>query len=137
MKLSRKILLVALVLVFAKSVEGMVAAPVLDFDTIANQPIPESFQPKWNDNNVNPVQFTTPVGRYIYFTIMRNGAPLNNNVNFVATNIVHGNLNHQQPPQNAETNIYFPLDGHQPTTPEAVSWSCANIDNREDSPVTK
>ena len=33
-------------------------------------------------------------------------------------------------------NIYFPADGTQPTTPEAVEYSCANVDNREDSPIT-
>ena len=34
-------------------------------------------------------------------------------------------------------NIYFPADGTQPTTPEAVEYSCANIDNRENSPITE
>ncbi|MCR5224725.1 MAG: hypothetical protein K6C34_01455 [Alphaproteobacteria bacterium] len=34
-------------------------------------------------------------------------------------------------------NIYFPADGRQPTTPEAVEYACANIDNREDSPITE
>lgn len=33
--------------------------------------------------------------------------------------------------------IYFPADGTQPTTKEAVEYSCANIDNREDSSITK
>lgn len=33
--------------------------------------------------------------------------------------------------------IYFPNDGRQPTTEEAVVWSCANIDNEEDSPITE
>lgn len=37
---------------------------------------------------------------------------------------------------NMEGNIYFPADGTQPTTEEAVKYSCANIDNREDSPIT-
>jgi hypothetical protein len=32
--------------------------------------------------------------------------------------------------------IYFPRDGHQPTTAEAVRYSCANVDNRENSPIT-
>lgn len=32
--------------------------------------------------------------------------------------------------------IYFPLNGHQPTTEDAVKWSCANIDNTETSPIT-
>ena len=117
----------------------MAAAPVLDFDTIfiLNQLIPESFQPEWNNNNANPVQLTTPVGRYIYFTVMRNGAPLHNNVNFAATNVIPGQMRLQRPPQHVETNIYFPIDGSQPTTPEAVKYSCANIDNRLDSPITE
>lgn len=34
-------------------------------------------------------------------------------------------------------NIYFPSDGTQPSTPEAVEYSCANINNREDSPITE
>ncbi len=34
-------------------------------------------------------------------------------------------------------NIYFPRNGVQPTTPEAVEYSCANIDNRENSPITE
>ncbi len=33
-------------------------------------------------------------------------------------------------------NIYFPADGTQPTTKEAVEYSCANIDNTESSPIT-
>jgi hypothetical protein len=37
----------------------------------------------------------------------------------------------------ANVDIYFPIDGHQPTTPNAVVWSCANIDNRENSPITE
>ena len=36
----------------------------------------------------------------------------------------------------ADGNIYFPRNGAQPTTPEAVEYSCANIDNRENSPIT-
>lgn len=36
-----------------------------------------------------------------------------------------------------EGNIYFPADGHQPTTLEAVQYSSANIDNRENSPITE
>ena len=33
--------------------------------------------------------------------------------------------------------IYFPKNGHQPITVEAVRYSCANIDNRESSPITE
>ena len=28
------------------------------------------------------------------------------------------------------------MDEHQPTTEYVVKWSCANIDSREDSPIT-
>lgn len=42
-----------------------------------------------------------------------------------------------QVPNANNANIYFPVDGRQPTTPEAAEWSCANIDNREDSPITE
>ena len=35
-------------------------------------------------------------------------------------------------------NIYFPSDGTQPTTPEAVEYSCANVDAyNEHSPITE
>ncbi len=37
----------------------------------------------------------------------------------------------------ADGNIYFPADGTQPTAKEVAEYSCANIDNRADSPITK
>jgi hypothetical protein len=38
----------------------------------------------------------------------------------------------------ANADIYFPIDGHQPTTPEAAQWSCANVDaNNLVSPITR
>jgi hypothetical protein len=33
-------------------------------------------------------------------------------------------------------NIFFPSNGVQPTTEEAIEYSCAKIDNREDSSIT-
>ncbi len=33
--------------------------------------------------------------------------------------------------------IYFPADGTRPTTKEIVEYSCANVDNSEDSSITK
>lgn len=33
--------------------------------------------------------------------------------------------------------IWFPRDGHQPNSKDAAKWACANIDNREDSPITE
>ncbi|MDR1333699.1 MAG: hypothetical protein LBJ71_00575, partial [Holosporaceae bacterium] len=41
------------------------------------------------------------------------------------------------PNTNPEAHVYFPINGVQPTTPEAVEYSCANVDNREDSPITE
>ena len=38
---------------------------------------------------------------------------------------------------NPAAHIYFPVDGRQPTTEEAVVWSCANVDNREHFPITE
>jgi hypothetical protein len=36
-----------------------------------------------------------------------------------------------------KSKIYFPIDSHQPTTPEAAVWSCANVDaNNPASPIT-
>lgn len=37
---------------------------------------------------------------------------------------------------NSDGNIYFPTNGVQPTTEEAVILSCANVDNTPTSPVT-
>lgn len=34
-------------------------------------------------------------------------------------------------------NLYFPFDGHQPTTREAATWSCAYVDNTLTSPITE
>ena len=135
----RKILLVAIIFVFAWNAKGMqhqalpLAAPVvganiLDFDTIANvgDNIPAMFQPKIYEpagyNAAGPNNL-----RYVYFTVFNPGE------------VEDGNFIHavRRNPNQADKNIFFPMDGHQPTTPEAVSWSCANIDNREDSPVTK
>jgi hypothetical protein len=45
---------------------------------------------------------------------------------FIGANIPH-------PP----VRLYFSTNGVQPTTPEAVEYSCANIDNRENSPITE
>ncbi len=38
---------------------------------------------------------------------------------------------------NLDGNIYFPADGSQPTTHEAVKYSCANVDNSPSSPITE
>lgn len=43
-----------------------------------------------------------------------------------------------QVPNANNANIYFPVDGRQPTTQEAAEWSCANIGaNNPNAPVTE
>lgn len=109
-------------------VQRVLPAPVgarLDFNNIfnLNENIPEYFQPKTHAVQINGA----PNIRCVYFAIPANGVV--NNARF------HVAL-HQQPNLN-DHNIYFSTDGHQPTTQEAVAWSCANIDNRENSPITE
>jgi hypothetical protein len=38
---------------------------------------------------------------------------------------------------NCEGNIHFPTNGVQPTTLETIEYSCANVDNQENSPITE
>lgn len=38
--------------------------------------------------------------------------------------------------KNEEKNIYFPTDGFQPTTPDAIKYALANVDNTENSTIT-
>ena len=139
MRIIQKILFVAIFGWCVGNAKGMAgpalpaAAPVvgtniLDFNTIFNLglPIPASIRPKI----YHPAGYAAAGPnnlKYVYFAIPHNGiiAPANflRPVNNTA-------------PLNADYNIYFPADGHQPTTPEAVEYSCANVDNREDSPIT-
>lgn len=133
-----KILCFAILGMVAGNAEyALTAAPVLDFDTIAvhNANIPSSFQPKWSANI--PAGINVPNGRYIYFTVVPNGGGAAGNVNFAPLNIHGAAPVAQQAPVVGDINIYFPADGSQPTTPEAVGYSCANIDNRESSPITE
>ena len=142
----RKILLIAISCVFTENTEGMqhqalpLAAPVvgtnvLDFDTIANvgTNIPAVFQPKiYEPADYNVAEQNNL--RYVYFNVITpGGAIVPGNVAFqhaAVPAIVDPNLN-------GGFNIFFPMDGRQPTIPEAVEYSCANIDNTEDSPITK
>lgn len=105
-----------------------VGGNVLDFDTIANinDNIPAIFQPKiyhpagyqaGGPNNL----------KYVYFTIFNPGEVEDGR--FMRTVRRNPNLD--------DNNIYFPADGSQPTTPDAVNYSLANIDNRENSPITE
>ncbi|MDR0580803.1 MAG: hypothetical protein LBG04_01655 [Holosporaceae bacterium] len=112
-------------------VEGMLAPllPILDFDTIValGTNIPSSFQPKWFIQGNGGAM---PAGTYVYFTVIPNGGGAVGNVGFAPLNI-----NIIPPgavavlPIAGETNIYFPEDAHQPTTPEAAAWSCANVND--------
>lgn len=43
----------------------------------------------------------------------------------------------QPDPTKGKIFIYFPIDGHQPTTERAAHWSQANTDNDPNSPITK
>lgn len=54
----------------------------------------------------------------------------------IAQNVQPVNVNSQNSVQGGN-NIYFPPNGSQPTTENAVKWSCANVDNRENSSVTE
>lgn len=51
------------------------------------------------------------------------------NVNCVPLNIQTAVAAAPQAPVAGDINIYFPQDGHQPTTPEAAAWSCSNVNN--------
>lgn len=149
MNFLRKILLIAVVAVFADNAEGMTSVngiitalpqiiaqmhtpahnqEQLDFNSIANNGsnIPSSYQPKIYRNPT----IGAPNTACVYFTITNNGNPNNPNNPFQNAAVVN-------PAPANECNIYFPMDGRQPTTPEAVSWSCANIDNRPNSPITE
>ncbi|MDR0677098.1 MAG: hypothetical protein LBF57_00225, partial [Holosporaceae bacterium] len=141
MKLLQKILLVVMGVVGENvDVYGMappapplaaavVGANVLDFNIFPdNTPnIPAFLQPKlyhpggWNALNNNL--------EYVYFTVIPN-APVAA-AQFINPAVVTPIANP------ADFNIFFPADGSQPTTPEAVEYSCANIDNRENSPITE
>jgi hypothetical protein len=119
--------------VAAGNVEGMISDTMLDFDNIALANMPLSFQPKWYHKGISKT-LAPEKGRYIYFTV---------NSTIGTTTLVPLNLHDRAQivkkisPHESETNIYFPSNGRQPTTAEAIKWSCANIDNRENSPITE
>lgn len=138
MKLLQKILFVVIIglIVGNVDVKGMIQPehvppalpalvhgdPILDFDSIAAGNVHGALQPKLYDNPIAGA----PNKRCVYFSIFQPGEVEDGNfVHAVARN-----------PHINDNNIYFPTDGTQPTTPEAVQYSCANIDNRENSPIT-
>ncbi|MDR2067760.1 MAG: hypothetical protein LBP41_02105 [Holosporaceae bacterium] len=101
-------------------------APRLSFDSIiANGTmVPRSLRPNVSERQINGA----PNVRCVYFAIIPTAGWAVANVAFTRAVV--------SPTREGDTNIYFPADGHQPTTPEAVAYSCANIDNRENSPIT-
>lgn len=148
------ILFVAILGVLGLDVEGMQAS-VLDFDGIfaPDQQIPEAFQPEWNDPSVEGNDATNaPISRYIFFPIKDSSDEVKFEPLGQWPNIFrrprkeknqgwYGSLSREQrqykKAKNGEYNIYFLADGTQPTTEEAVEYSCANVDNRKDSPITR
>lgn len=146
MNFLRKILLITIVAVFTGNTEGMMAAngiitvlpsdlveplplplpgsSIVDFDSIAiGAMVPESLQPKLYHNPV----MGAPDKACVYFTVINNGNP--NNVNIPFQNAAIAN-----PVPAREVNVYFPIDGSQPTTEEAVEYSCANV---QDDSITE
>ncbi|MDR0556109.1 MAG: hypothetical protein LBG20_03870 [Holosporaceae bacterium] len=129
MKLLQKILMIVICVIFFEPVNCM-----LDFDTIATvgTSIPSQFQPKWNDSaiNANPPGVVAPNGIYVYFTVIPNGGiAAVANVNFAPLNLHVAHPVAAAVPVAGDTNIYFPEDGHQPTTQEAVEYSCATVND--------
>ena len=139
MDFRRKMLSAVMVMIFVENTDGMASAngiitalpPIiaqmqapahnqnqLDFNSIVNNGanIPSSCQPKI----YRTPTIGAPNAACVYFTVTNNGNP--NNANHVFQNAVIVN-----PVPASERNIYFPMDGHQPTTPEAVEYSCANV----------
>lgn len=153
MKLLQKILFVMMIgLVIGNAdVKGMhppalpVATPiagvnVLDFDTIATiaagpvaaTVIPLSLQPKIYE----PVGYNVAGPnnlRYVYFNVLTPaGGAIPGNGAFQHAAVLAA----ADPNLAGGFNIFFPADGSQPTTANAVNYALANIDNRENSPIT-
>ncbi len=136
----RKMLLVVIVMISIGNAEEMIVAngiinalppapvvpfapqasgnPILDFNTISTigSQVFASLQPKLYRNPI----IGAPDRACVYFTVMNNGNPNNANTPFQNATIV-------DPDPKNECNVYFPQDGHQPTTKEAGIYSCANI----------
>ncbi|MDR0581129.1 MAG: hypothetical protein LBG04_03395 [Holosporaceae bacterium] len=144
MKLLQKILMIVVMGAVGENVDvygmnppaapvaaNLAGANVLDFDTIFNGGvnIPGMFQPKIHRPG-GAIAFGNAGNTlaYVYFTIIPNGeVPLP--AAFAAAV--------QTPVNVADYNIYFPADGSQPTTAAAVNYALANVDNRENSPITE
>ncbi|MDR0678272.1 MAG: hypothetical protein LBF44_01900 [Holosporaceae bacterium] len=127
MKILRKIAMIMMVGVVADCAQ---AVTVLGFDTIVSglaTIIPSSLQPK--------IYIHEGSSRYVYFTVIPNPAVLPAPISAAFQRAAVPNP--PDPHFAGGFNIFFPADGHQPTTPEAVEYSCANIDNRENSPITE
>lgn len=77
--------------------------------------------------------------KHIYFTAIPAGGieAIGVPAALVPLNLGTLDQRNRRVPQNGEINIYFPVDGEQPTTEEAVQYSYAKIDNIENSPITE
>lgn len=88
-----------------------------------------AFQPKIHHKPITGA----PNKACIYFTIKYNKKGQTDVTQGVSYNTRLG----EKVDPNTQINVYFPLDGKQPTTRDAATWSCANEDPyKEDSPVT-
>lgn len=130
MSFLRKILFFLMLGVFIGDSKGV--SPTLDFNGISSVRVPSCFQSYiYNAPVAGQLPDRLHNGeKYVCFNV--NPASGGN----ISQNVQADNVNSRNPEQ-GENNIYFPTDGSQPTTEDAVKWSCANVDNREDSLITE
>lgn len=129
MSFLKKILFVVLMGAFIGDSEGLASA-TLDFNNIVSVAVPPCFQPHSYDAPAagQLLDHLRNGEKYVYFNV--NPASRSTS-NASPSPVVNRN------PVLGEDNIYFPKDGSQPTTEDAVKWSCANVDNIEDSSITE
>lgn len=102
------------------------AFSIVDFDNILPAVnVPPYLQPKIHNPVVNPVP-GSPSFRCVYFSIIMGvPAPF---ANALVIPVV---------PNQMHRNIYFPEDGSQPSTFDAIKYSLANVDNTPNSLITE
>lgn len=99
------------------------AFSIVDFNNILPAVnVPPYLQPKIHNPVSNPVP-GSPSFRCVYFSII-NGVP----APFANAIAIAPNQTHQ--------NIYFPEDGSQPISSDAIKYSLANVDNTLNSSIT-
>lgn len=125
MKFLQNILFIMVIGLITGSAYGM--APVLDLPDAGVNRTP-GLQHQDQNQNVNGVR--VPCKHVIV-----PGTPADNVFRTVVPGI--NRVARRNNSMAANGNIYFPRNGVQPTTAEAVQYSCANIDNRENSPITE